>query len=155
MYTIRKQFTFEMAHQLSAAASQECVATIHGHSYVIEVFLESRDLDRRGMVIDFGALQSLKAYVAGLDHALMLPDTLPKEYLDTLKRYNQKLIIVPFNPTAENMARMLYEAFSRLPGGHSVAKVRLHETTTGWAEFRPFVCEFIGGKFHRDDFTPS
>ena len=44
MYTIRKLFRFEMAHQLSKAFSTACSEQIHGHSYVCEVFFAKEAL---------------------------------------------------------------------------------------------------------------
>ena len=142
MNTIRKTFKFEMAHQLMAAATQCCVDTIHGHSYIAEVFLQEEELDSRGMVVDFGALGRFKSFFDGLDHALVMPDSMDEQYLEMLKRFNKKLILVPFNPTAENLAYMTYNALNVLPGGHCISKVRIHETATGWAEYSPCACEF-------------
>ena len=36
-YTIRKQFKFEMAHQLKDSYSAACHENLHGHSYVLEL----------------------------------------------------------------------------------------------------------------------
>ena len=72
MYTIRKLFRFEMAHQLSKAYSTACSEQIHGHSYVCEIFLKSDQLDETGMVVDFVALKGfLDNIVEEFDHTLL------------------------------------------------------------------------------------
>lgn len=40
MFTIRKEFKFEMAHQLYTCYSEACKNAIHGHSYILELFLQ-------------------------------------------------------------------------------------------------------------------
>jgi len=139
-FTIRKQFKFEMAHQLKEAYSDCCKNTIHGHSYICEVFIESNILlDGTGMVVDFGKFKDLCGeYIDSWDHALVMPNSLPKDYLKMLLKYNKNLKIVDYNPTAEEMARDIFRTLRIICKGESmfnVAKVRLHETATGWAEY--------------------
>lgn len=42
---IRKQFKFEGAHIVRNCTSQRCRENIHGHSYIVEVFITSDKLD--------------------------------------------------------------------------------------------------------------
>lgn len=148
MYTIRKQFKFEMAHQLYNAYSTACSKQIHGHSYICEVFFTSSKLDETEMVIDFGKIKALiNEYINSWDHCLVMPNTMPKEYLECLALYNENLKIVNYNPTAERMAKDMYEYISVIltnegllhswsnNDGIKLKAVRLHETTTGWAEY--------------------
>jgi len=134
MYTIRKQFKFELAHQLDEAYSKCCKNTIHGHSYICEVFFSAEKLDDTGMVIDFGKIKNvIGSYMDSWDHALVIPDTMRGYYLESLRENNENLKIVPYNPTAENMAEDIYKSIKAM--NLPVSKVRLHETTTGWAEY--------------------
>jgi 6-pyruvoyltetrahydropterin/6-carboxytetrahydropterin synthase len=134
MYTIRKLFRFEMAHQLSKAFSTACSEQIHGHSYVCEVFFRSDTLDDTGMIIDFGEVKAkIKDYIDSWDHSLVMPSDMPEEYLNCLKKFNKNLRIVNYNPTAEAMAKDMYLTIKKeIP---QISKVRLHETVTGWAEY--------------------
>ncbi|MFR6543952.1 MAG: 6-pyruvoyl trahydropterin synthase family protein, partial [Butyricimonas virosa] len=50
---IRKLFKFEGAHIVRNCSSHRCRENIHGHSYIVEVFITSDKLDRGYMVIDF------------------------------------------------------------------------------------------------------
>lgn len=135
MYTVRKLFKFEAAHQLASAVSAACYETIHGHSYRVELFLASPELDVRGMVLDFGAMGNFKTWLLDyFDHALFIPAVFPLAYIEVLRAYNKKLRVVMANPTAEWMARFIVADAERcFPG--MVTKVRVHETDTGYAEY--------------------
>lgn len=141
MFRIRKQFKFEMAHQLSHAYSACCSDTIHGHSYLLEVFFKG-PLDDTGMVIDFGEVsKEFKRYIDDeWDHALVMPADMDQEYIDVLNKYNKKLRLVSYNPTAERMAEDIYKVFECILEGinkdHLLERVRIHETATGWAEYK-------------------
>jgi len=134
MYIIRKKFKFEMAHQLSSAYSASCKNCIHGHSYILEVFFRSPGLNTDGMVIDFKLVKDkCSDFIQSWDHALVMPSDFSKEYLDILKKYNKKLIITSYNPTAEKMAKDIFDRIhDQIPECY---KVRLHESETGYAEY--------------------
>lgn len=146
MFRIRKLFKFEMAHQLFTSYSKPCHESIHGHSYLLEVVLSSERLDESGMVVDFGELKDItREIVDRWDHSLVMPSMFPSEYLDLLGEFNKRLIVVSYNPTAENMAKHIYllisDELEKLElckkRGVSVSSIRLHETSTGWAEYVP------------------
>jgi len=139
MYTIRKKYRVEYAHQLKSAYSKACSDTIHGHSGVVELFIESENLNKDQMVVDFGEISSLvKSSVMEFDHALIIPDSLDFEYIECLKKYNKKLIITEINPTAEVFAKMIFDYVSYdlvNYSGFRLVKVRFHETESGYAEY--------------------
>lgn len=154
MFTVRKQFKFEMGHRLRSAYSACCRDQIHGHSFICEVFMRSSNLDKDGMVIDFGELKDLiAAYVDSWDHRLALPQEFATEYKFPSE---EKLpIFCEFNPTAEELARVFFRRIrlilkQKLGDRYNDSmdllartsdprvrlwKVRLHETATGWAEY--------------------
>jgi 6-pyruvoyltetrahydropterin/6-carboxytetrahydropterin synthase len=148
MYRICKTYRFEAAHQLEEAVTQECRDTIHGHSYVVEVFLACHMLDDCDMVLDFGVLsQIVKPMINEWDHALLLPlrDSDSEGCWPSREgRKQKKVVFVEANPTAEWMAGNLYERISHalahacgmdmMRRGLHVDRVRVHETVTGWAE---------------------
>jgi 6-pyruvoyltetrahydropterin/6-carboxytetrahydropterin synthase len=143
MYRIRKTFKFEASHQLSTAFSKACTDTIHGHSYVAEVFLTSKTLNADGMVLDFGALKAEVGYLFEVwDHALILHSTgCTANTVKALAPTQKKLLLTGYNPTAENMAKHLHVAITKLMKTRKawkhikVEKIRIHETATGWAEY--------------------
>jgi len=140
MFTIRKQFKFEGAHILTNSYSTDCTDFVHGHSYIVEVFIQSETLDDTGMVVDFKLLTDcIDRIVTQWDHRLVM--SVEDERIGGVLPVTR----VPFNPTAENMARQFYkEIASKLErervtkiGGVQLSKVRVHETATGYAEYRP------------------
>ena len=110
MYTIRKQFKFEMAHQLKDSYSAACHENLHGHSYVLELFFTTDDLNGDGMVVDFGEVKDvIGRYVDEWDHSLTMPIYFDEEYLNMLRKYTKKFRVTTYNPTAENMAKNMYQ----------------------------------------------
>ncbi len=127
MFTVRKVFRFEAAHILTTAFSK-CCQRVHGHSYVVEVFLANAILNPDGMVEDFGKVKEVVGPILeAWDHKLIKQDD-DDDYCGP-----DEVVLVDFNPTAENMARNIYRrAKKSLP---CLFKIRVHETTTGWAEY--------------------
>lgn len=121
MYRITKQFSFSASHRLDHLPQNHPCARLHGHNYVVEVVLESQDLNSDGFVRDYGELAPLKHFIEErLDHR-HLEDELPEGMVSS----------------AENIARFLHDfAASRWP---EVAAVRVSETPKTWAEYRPEV----------------
>ena len=132
MYSIRKKFNFEGAHILSSAYSKECKDHIHGHSYIVEVFISANNLNEYGMVIDFKKLTEIvNPIIKQWDHALLVHEQGLKIHKDIAD------IIVLFNPTAENMAKYLFELiYEKLDIDITQLKIRVHETAKGYAEYK-------------------
>ncbi len=139
MFEIRKKFRVEMAHRLGSSYSKEC-QRIHGHSYIFEIRISREQLNADGMVVDFKRLNEIvKPVLAQWDHMVVVQASDERMVMGDCG-----VAVVPFNPTAENMARYLHEylvlALGPLFGAPSLAPrqlaVRVHETETGWAEYR-------------------
>jgi len=139
MFTVRKQFRFEMAHQLLSSYTSECNETIHGHSYILEVFISSNRLDENDMVIDFGQIKDLMSgYIEQWDHALVMSACADSDYLKVLKDNNKKLITIPNNPTSEYLSMIMYNAIKDLftiISDIKLVKIRLHESESSWSEY--------------------
>ena len=58
----------------------------------------------------------------------MISDKLDHQYINE---------IVTFNPTAENMAKLLYEKCKELLNWVDIDKVIIYETPTSFAEYSP------------------
>lgn len=89
VYSIAKKMEVAGSHQLTLSYSSKC-SRLHGHNWIITVFLASTKLNGDGMVADFTAIK--KRVHGYLDHG----------HLNDL---------LPFNPTAENMAAWIVEQF--------------------------------------------
>ncbi len=141
---IRKQFKFENAHIVRGCSSQRCRASIHGHSYIIEILFESNFLDNGQMVYDFGLMkQNMKDLIDSFDHAITLWDGDDKEYLDDMKKHSDRWVQLPVSPSAEQFSRVIFVLINELLKLTSMVngekKVQLHsvivhETATGYAQ---------------------
>lgn len=89
IYSVSKTMEISAAHQLKLSYASKC-SRLHGHNWHVRVFLMSRELNADGMVYDFS---DIKHKIHGyLDHG-NLND------------------LLPFNPTAENIARWIVSQF--------------------------------------------
>ena len=108
-------------------------AHLHGHNYRFHFTVEPMDgLDDIGRVLDFSVIKSnlCEFLEDAWDHKMLIWSKDP--YLETLaKLAPQDIVVVPFNPTAENMAKFLVEVVGpeMLKGTDTVlTKVKIDET---------------------------
>ena len=87
MYYVTKRLEISAAHRLELDYESKC-RNLHGHNWIVTVHCRARELNHNGMVTDFSEIKRI--VVDDLDHACL----------------NDKL---PFNPTAENIARHICE----------------------------------------------
>ncbi len=132
MYTVTKQIHFCYGHRL-LNYDGKC-RWLHGHNGLVEISLAAEKLDERGMVYDFTIIkQVVQAWIdEHLDHKMILHRDDP--LVSTLQEHDEPLYLLDENPTAEAIARLIYEeaARQRFP----VVEVRLWETPTSWAAYR-------------------
>ena len=144
MFECSKEYKFEYAHQLFTSYTNLCHETIHGHSGKVRITFRTKigdiGLDKDNMVIDFGLVSAKvkESLMAKYDHALFIPRDFPKEYIDTLKKYNKRLTITDKNPTAEQFAYDIFYFVQQLLDSDNdniiqVVKVEFWETTSGCA----------------------
>lgn len=126
MFRLEKSFTFEAAHRLPN--HDGLCARRHGHSFKGVVVCEGDELTstgpKRGMLVDYGDMKAaLKHWVENyLDHH-DLNDTLGQPPWDVT------------DPTSEEVARWLFDRLK--PTLPSLKEVRIHETCTSSATYRP------------------
>lgn len=138
---LTKSFTFEMAHALEGYDG-EC-KNLHGHSFRLEVTLRGTPLHqpghpKDGMVMDFKDLKKLvQAQVLNVfDHALALNESTPATLVETLGKHYEKVVLLPFQPTSENMLLLMAAKIrADLPGNVELYRLVLHETATSCAEW--------------------
>lgn len=85
MYYITKRFELAGCHRLELSYESKC-SRLHGHNWIITVHCKARSLNRDGMVTDFSHIK--EEISSRLDHG----------------NFNE---LLPFNPTAENIARWI------------------------------------------------
>jgi 6-pyruvoyltetrahydropterin/6-carboxytetrahydropterin synthase len=106
----------------------------HGHNGLVEIELESDELDSRGMVVDFGDVKTdVKRWIdERLDHRMLLRKDDPLGAW--LEQHGEPYYLMEVNPTAENIAREIFRHVEEK--GFPVSAVRLWETPTSFATYR-------------------
>ncbi len=163
---IRKLFKFENAHIVRDCTTQRCSENIHGHSYKVEVLLESNYLDNGQMVYDFGLTKrTIKEMIDSFDHAITLWSKDDKDYLSSMKKYSNRWIELPVSPSAEQFSRVIYLIVERIlactdmrNGEREVNlhSIIVHETETGYAQgFKEDAHSELMGKITLDEIVFS
>jgi 6-pyruvoyltetrahydropterin/6-carboxytetrahydropterin synthase len=141
---IRKLFKFENAHIVRDCSTRRCSENIHGHSYKVEVLLESNYLDNGQMVYDFGLTKVyIKELIDAFDHGITLWSQDDPVYLEAMRSHSSRWIELPVSPSAEQFARVIYLMVERvlecteMCNGEKEVKLHsiiVHETETGYAQ---------------------
>lgn len=141
---IRKLFTFENAHIVRGCSTQKCSQNIHGHSYRVEVLLESNYLDNGQMVYDFGLTKRyIKELIDAFDHSITLWSGDNLVYIEDMKKHSARWVELPVSPSAEQFSRVIYLLVERVlsctgmvNGERNVTlhSIIVHETQTGYAQ---------------------
>ena len=133
MYQITRELHFCYGHRL--LDYQGKCSHLHGHNGVVVLTLEASGLDAQGMVADFQVLRTrLGQWLdAALDHRMILRRDDPA--VPALQALGEPVHVVDFNPTAENLAKLVFDKAHAL--GLPVCEVRLIETPSCWATYRP------------------
>lgn len=141
---IRKKYRVEMGHIVRNCSSDRCAHSMHGHSAVIEVLLYGEKLDNAGMLYDFGLLKgSVKEFIDMFDHCYVFWDKDDPEYIASIKKFCNRWVSLPFNPTAEMLSMMFMDAINNIIRGTKQLNgedpglrccgVIYHETESGFA----------------------
>lgn len=96
MFLLKVQEAFEAAHNLRGY-NGKC-ARLHGHNWIVEVEITGEKLNELGILVDFKDVKrELKFILDKLDH----------HYLNEISPFDK------INPTAENLAKFIYEDFAK------------------------------------------
>lgn len=154
MTTVTRRFEFDAAHRVLGHEGK--CRHLHGHRYAALVTARAEALDNLGRVVDFGVLKSLLGtwIDAHLDHNILLHPDDPLACLWRQLSCGDRGDLLPVfggrkpyfmtargNPTAENIAQLLYDVASDLLGeagtGLQVVRVRVYETPNCYADYQP------------------
>lgn len=137
MHKIITKIKFEYAHRLIHHPGK--CRHVHGHSGEAIIELAAETLNDNGFVMDFGDIKGpLKTWMNEYwDHAYLANEQDP--LLPVLRSHGMKTFIFPAEPSAEVMAKYLFEHVARmeLRNGVEVVRVTIQETCTGLAVYQP------------------
>jgi 6-pyruvoyltetrahydropterin/6-carboxytetrahydropterin synthase len=132
MFRVTREFEFCFGHRLQDYDGK--CRNIHGHNGKACITLESDNLDRLGMVVDFVEMKRvIGAWIdATFDHTLLLHKDDP--LVKALQAAGEKVLALNVSPTTENLAKIIFEyAQSK---GLPVVEVTLWETPYSFATYR-------------------
>lgn len=160
-FRITREIAIDAGHRIPDHKSKCC--NLHGHRYVIQATCEGElveEGEQKGMVLDFAFLKEemMTEIDTPCDHGLMLswddpliavlvPDIHRTLGCNDKKRVWSghrppagKLYLVPFTPTAENLAQHWFSRLSKKVLIRSMERailtvVRVLETPNCWAEY--------------------
>ncbi len=133
MFRVSRQIDFCYGHRL-LNYDGKC-KYLHGHNGRAVITIEAETLDARGMVLDFSDIKQVvsKWIDENLDHRMILHRDDPA--VKMLESLGEPLYLIDTNPTAENIARLIYE-FTR-DHGFPIVEAQLWETPRCFATYGP------------------
>lgn len=122
MFEVTVETGFSGAHLLRGYSGR--CGQLHGHNWKVVVCAVSERLDDVGMAVDFSTLkEETRSLLSQVDHSYL----------------NEVFPFTELNPTAENIAKWVWEMLAkRLDGEHlSVSRVTVWESDTACATYSP------------------
>ena len=120
MYEISVMESFSAAHYLPEYHGK--CERLHGHNYKVKVSVQSKQLNKGGMVIDFGVLKDeLKKILDPLDHC----------FLNELKEFSDR------SPSAEWIAFHIYIKLKEALKVLKISAVEIFETDKNIVTYYP------------------
>jgi 6-pyruvoyltetrahydropterin/6-carboxytetrahydropterin synthase len=118
MFEVRVESVFSSAHRLRQYKGK--CEKLHGHNWKVEVFVESKKLDKNGMVADFKKVKKLLEQVLKeLDHT----------FLNDIGYFKK------VNPTSENIAKYIFYKIRVKDKKLNIKKVTVWESDISAASF--------------------
>ena len=132
MYQVTITIHFSYGHRLLNYEGK--CRYLHGHNGRVEIELSAPTLDQREMVRDFGEVKhAIKQWIdETFDHKMLLRRDDPA--LPALRQLGEPIHVVDTNPTAEAIAKLVFDHTAWL--GFPVSNVRLWETEHSFATYR-------------------
>ncbi|HEY9677447.1 MAG TPA: 6-carboxytetrahydropterin synthase [Drouetiella sp.] len=131
MFQVTREIPFCYGHRL-LNYSGKC-KNLHGHNGLAVITVEAETLDELGMVTDFSDIKAVVStwIDANLDHRMILCREDP--LLETLEKLGEPVYVMDANPTAENIAKLIFDIVNEAK--FPVSKVVLWETQSCYATY--------------------
>ena len=132
MYRVSRDIEFCYGHRLLNYPGK--CRHLHGHNGRVLVVLEAETLDALGMLVDFSEIKrKVEQWIdENLDHNMLLCKDDP--LLPVLLERGERVLEMDQNPTAENIARLIFDRTRE--SGLPVVEVILWETEKCYASYR-------------------
>lgn len=119
MYTLSVDKMISSAHKLNNYDGP--CARVHGHNWKIQMVIQSKDIDNRGIAIDFNELdEKLWEVIGPFDHQL----------INSIPPFDK------INPTAENLVKYIFEKLkNKFSGQFKLKKVSVWETDASMVSY--------------------
>ena len=133
MFRVSREIDFCYGHRL-LNYDGKC-KYLHGHNGTAILTIETEKLDERGMVVDFSDIKRVVSTWIddNLDHRMLLHKSDP--VVPILGGLGEPLFLMDENPTAENIARLIYEFTASR--GFPIVQCQLWETPNCYATYAP------------------
>jgi len=118
MYNLTIETEFAAAHHIKEAGGK--CENLHGHTWKVQVTLQGKKLDERGILIDFREVKKIvKKSIDELDH----------QYLNE--------VLKNIEPTTENIAKYLFKKLKRKLNSERVklSKIKVGESDKTWVSY--------------------
>jgi 6-pyruvoyltetrahydropterin/6-carboxytetrahydropterin synthase len=118
MFNVTVESKFSAAHNLRNYKGK--CEKLHGHNYKVKVTVAGKVVNAGGMLVDFNELKDiLEKIISKFDH----------EYLNEIPPFDK------VNPTAENIAKYIYEKIESEKLKVKTDKVMVWETEKNYATY--------------------
>ena len=133
MFRVTREIAFCYGHRLLNYEGK--CRHLHGHNGRAVITLEGPALDGRGMLVDFAEIKrKVQVWIdENLDHTMLLCRQDP--LLPVLLERGERVFVMDGNPTAENIARLIYDRAR--DAGLPVTEVVLWETEHCCSTYAP------------------
>lgn len=133
MFRVTREIDFCYGHRL-LNYDGKC-KYLHGHNGRAIIAIEAASLDDRGMVLDFSDIKRVVSnwIDTQFDHRMLLHRDDP--YVPILQAQGEPIQILDCNPTAENIAKLIYDFTAAQ--GFPIVEARLWETPHCFATYAP------------------
>lgn len=125
MTVTRTSRKFESAHR-QLGDPGKC-GKLHGHNYAVNIEIHGTP-NKIGYIIDFKDIHDV---IDDFDHAVILCECDP--LVTVLQSVKQRVVVVPLNPTCENLAILILERIAELEGKVRHIKVTVYENDESYA----------------------
>lgn len=118
MYNLMVETEFAAAHRIKEAEGK--CERLHGHTWKVQVTLQGKKLDKRGILIDFREVKKLvKKSIDKLDH----------QYLNE--------VLKNMAPTTENIAKFLFKELEKKIDSQKIklSEVKVGESDKTWISY--------------------